>query len=151
ATDRVRSYAEIRLASIKTARALREAGLRRGDLVALVLADAESFLTSLLGASMARVVPASLYPPALMGAADLSPYLQLTGRMLRAGHARAVVTSAALVPAFEGLRRQCPSLSLVLAYEQLDGAVLEPGDRPSLDEIAFVQYTSGSTSTPKGV
>src|SRR5207244_9212813 len=115
-SDRFRSFADIRISSMRAARALREAGLRRGDLVALVLADAEAFLTMLCAASMAGVIPASLYPPALMGAAgDLSRYFQLTAGILRASRATAVVTTAALAPAFDGLRTRCPSLSLVLA------------------------------------
>src|SRR4051812_397636 len=80
-----RSFAEIRESSMKRSRALRDAGLHPGDLVALVLADAEAFLTTLVAASMARLIPASLYPPALMGtAADLPRYLELTAGILRA-------------------------------------------------------------------
>jgi fatty-acyl-CoA synthase len=149
--DTFRSFADIRIASMRAARALREAGLRRGDLVALVIADAEAFLTMLCAASMAGVIPASLYPPALMGAGDLSRYFQLTAGILRAARARAVVTSAALVPAFDGLRPRCPSLSLVIAHEQCEAPLAEPDVLPALDDIAFVQFTSGSTSAPKGV
>src|SRR5436190_495232 len=77
--DTYRSFADIHSASVKASRALRDAGLRRGDVVALVLADAEAFLTMLFAASMAGVIPASLYPPALMGTAgDLPRYLELT-------------------------------------------------------------------------
>ena len=39
-----RSYAEMYAAAVVTATALLEAGLRRGDLVALIVADAEPFL-----------------------------------------------------------------------------------------------------------
>jgi acyl-CoA synthetase (AMP-forming)/AMP-acid ligase II len=148
----IRSFADIRAASMKVSGALREAGLRRGELVALVLGDAEAFLTTLFGASMAGVIPASLYPPALMGTAgDLPRYLELTAGILRASGARAVVTTAALVPAFEGIRERCPALSLVLAQERLDAALAEPDTLPGFDDIAFVQFTSGSTSAPKGV
>ena len=62
-----RSYAEIRHTSFRVAGALREAGLQRGDLVALMINDAEPFLTALLGASLAGLVPASLAPPTVTG------------------------------------------------------------------------------------
>ena len=148
--DVPRSYAEVQRSSWRIARALRESGLRRGDLVALVLGDAEQFLETLFGASMAGVIPASLYPPATTSG-DLSRYMDLTAGILRASGARAVVTARALAPAFEKLRATCPELALVLAIESLDAPAIEPEALPSLDDIAFVQFTSGSTATPKGV
>ncbi len=144
-----RSYAEVHAASLGVARALREAGLRRGDLVAIVVNDAEQFLTTLFGASMAGVVPASLYPPATTG--DLPRYFELTAGILRAASARAVVTSRELAAGFEAMHSICPGLGAVLSREQLDRPPREPDDAPSLDDIAFVQFTSGSTSAPKGV
>jgi acyl-CoA synthetase (AMP-forming)/AMP-acid ligase II len=147
--DTSTSYAEIRRQSLRVARALRDAGLRRGDLVAIVVPDGEQFLTSLFGASIARLIPASLYPPATT--ADLPRYIELTAGILNASEARAVVTSRALAPAFEGARAICPRLSLVLCREDLDAPADEPGEAPSPDDIAFVQFTSGSTSVPKGV
>lgn len=148
--DANRSYADVRLASCRIARALRESGLRRGDLVALVLVDAAQVLTTLFGASMAGVIPASLYPPATTSG-DLARYMDLTAGILRASAARAVVTWRALVPEFERLRATCPDLALVLSIDTLDAPAIEPDAQPSLDDIAFVQFTSGSTATPKGV
>jgi fatty-acyl-CoA synthase len=148
--DAHRSYADVRLASFRIAGGLRESGLRRGDLVALVLGDAEQFLETLFGASMAGVIPASLYPPATTSG-DLSRYLELTAGILRASGARAVVTSRALASAFETLRATCPELALILPVETLDGPAIEPAAPPSIDDIAFVQFTSGSTAAPKGV
>jgi fatty-acyl-CoA synthase len=147
--ETVRSYADMQRAAVHVARALREAGLRRGDLVALVLGDAEQFLTTLFGASMAGVIPASLYPPATTS--DPPRYLELTAAILRASGARAVVTSDALMPAFEEVRASCPELAIVLSRERLDAPAIEPDSLPTLDDIAFVQFTSGSTSMPKGV
>jgi acyl-CoA synthetase (AMP-forming)/AMP-acid ligase II len=144
-----RPYAEVRRAALSVARALREAGLRRGDFVALVLPDAEQFLTALFGASMAGVVPASLYPPPTLG--DQPRYMQLTAAILERAGARAVVTSSELAPSFEALRERIPSLDLVLRRDELDAPPVEPDALPSLDDIAFVQFTSGSTSSPKGV
>ena len=147
--DRRRSFAELQDAARRAAGALRAAGLRRGDLIALVLPDAEAFLTTLFGASIAGLIPASLYPPATAG--DLPRYLELTASILRASGARAVVTTRALAAAFEEARARCPELSLVLCPDDFDGAGVEPDRLPSLDDIAFVQFTSGSTSSPKGV
>ena len=144
-----RSYREIEQEAWRVARSLTEAGLRRGDLVALVIPDPEQFVTALLGASLAGIIPASLYPaPAT---SDLPRYIELTAGILRESGARAIVTSPALVPAFEAIRATCPDLSMVLSRDALDAPAIAPTTRPSPDDIAFVQFTSGSTSSPKGV
>jgi fatty-acyl-CoA synthase len=147
--ETVRSYADIRTAALGVARSLLECGLRRGDLVALVISDAEQFLTALFGASIAGLTPASLYPPATVG--DLPRYIELTTATLRGSGARAVIASAALVPAFAAVRSSCPALDMVLSRSELDAPPIEPVTSPALDDIAFVQFTSGSTSAPKGV
>ena len=144
-----RSYAGLWSQSLSIARSLRAAGLRRGDLVALVLPDAEQFLAALFGASAAGLIPASLPYPATTS--DLPRYLDLTTGILRASDARAVITMAALTPSFEQARASCPALELVLSRDSLDAAPGELDGTPSLDDIAFVQFTSGSTSAPKGV
>src|SRR3989338_10320909 len=135
--DARRSYAELQHESFRVARSLKEAGLQRGDVVALLLLDAEHFLTVLFGASMAGVVPASVYPPATAGGLDR--YFDLTAGILRASGARAVVTTAALASGFEALRPTCPDLALVLLREGLDAPARPPDALPSLHDIAFVQ------------
>jgi fatty-acyl-CoA synthase len=147
--DRWRPYDAMRQSALQVAQSLREAGLRRGDLVALVIADGEQYLTALYGASMAGVTPASLYPPSTT--AELPQYFALTAAMLRAARARAVVTSRDLAASFEAVRPSCPELRMVLTRDSLDAPAAEPDRLPSLDDIAFVQFTSGSTATPKGV
>jgi fatty-acyl-CoA synthase len=152
--ERYRSYAEIYRASCVRAQALANSGLARGDLVGLVIDDAEQFLTMLFAASIAGLVPASLYPPSTT--AEFARYLDATALTLKTARARAVVTSASFVDAIRTLQPRCPDLSLVLADTELDtpsgpsGArICESSARP--DDLAFVQFTSGSTSRPKGV
>ena len=147
--ERRRSYADLQQAARRTAGSFQAAGLRRGDLVGLVLPDPEQFLTTLFGASIAGLIPASIYPPSMTS--DLPRYFELTAAILRASGARAVVTSRALAASFEDARSQCPALSMILCADDLDGPVTELDRRPSLSDIAFVQFTSGSTSSPKGV
>jgi fatty-acyl-CoA synthase len=144
-----RSYAEIYETSRRVSGALRALGLGKGDLVALVVGDAEQFLTTLFGASIAGVIPASLYPPATTS--DLPRYLAATAGILRSCGARAVVTTAGLEPHFAELRSICPELAFVLSCDALDAPDPGPERTVSADDTAFVQFTSGSTSVPKGV
>ncbi len=144
-----RSFADLRLASLRVARALREAGLRPGDLATLVIGDAEQFLTTLCGASLAGIIPASLYPP--VAASNPSAYREATARIIRLAGARAVITSSALRQQFDDMRASCPSIDVVLSRETLDAPPLEPDHTVLLDDIALVQFTSGSTAVPRGV
>jgi fatty-acyl-CoA synthase len=148
-TETRRSYAAVYERSLRVASALRRLGLGRGDLVALVIGDADWFLTALFGASIAGVIPASLYPPAQTSA--LPQYLAATAGLLRSCGARAVVTTASLHAHLDGLQSVCPELSLVVTVDTLDEPASDSHATVKSDDIAFVQFTSGSTTTPKGV
>jgi fatty-acyl-CoA synthase len=147
--ERFRPYADIQARALRIARSLAESGLRRGDLVALVLPEAEEFLTALFGASIGGFVPVSLYAPS--ATTDLRRYFNLTANALRASGASAVVTTPGLSAELEALRATCPELSHVLIWKELDAPPAEPDAPPDLDDVAFIQFTSGSTSAPKGV
>ena len=142
-------YAEMFDSALRVAGSFAALGLRRGDLVAIIVGDPESFLTTLFGASIAGLVPASLYPPS--HTSDLPSYLEATARVLRSCAARGVVTSATLLPHIDSLRSSCPELAVVIAADALQGPALAAADVLPPVDIAFVQFTSGSTAAPKGV
>jgi fatty-acyl-CoA synthase len=150
--DIYRSYADLHAAALGVSRSLRALGLQRGDVVALGIDDAESFLVALYGTSMAGLLPASLHPPG--ATRDPASYYELTARVLGSAGARALVTSPRLVEAFADIQSACPDLATVVSCDQLAdpfGTSADRTDEPGLDDLAFVQFTSGATSEPKGV
>lgn len=149
--DVYRSYADLHTAARGVARSLRHLGLPRGALVALAIDDAEPFLVALYGASMAGLLPASLHPPGTTR--DLDAYHELTAKALRAAGARALVTSPRLLKGFERVRIECPEVRAIVTSDALSGQGWQGGQdwEPDLDDLAFVQFTSGATSEPKGV
>jgi len=151
--DRWRTYASLREQALHVAGSLRDAGVRRGDLVALILPDAEPFLVALAGTSYSGATPASLPPPATT--VGLPRYLERAQALLRASGVRAIVTTrriaSALVEAFASTGASSLADGVVLVFDDLDGAAIEPDVAPALGDVALVQFTSGSTSSPKGV
>jgi fatty-acyl-CoA synthase len=129
-------------------------GLIKGDRLALVIPEPHEFVLTFLGAVMAGIVPIPVFPPT--GFKAKASYLETVAHIVRAAGARALVTIEAAKAAVEPLRGPQTGVELLLIAEQVFGpeaAPLHPVRWPRIEpqDLCFLQFTSGSTSMPKGV
>lgn len=144
------SYTAVERMSGRFGGALQALGLRKGDRVALILPNNDDFVLCFFGAIRAGIIPAPIYPP--MPVAQLQPYLDNTRHIVAKSGARVLVTTARIKRLLGTVQAACPALEQVVAIEGIRESS-EPlkGERIRLDDVAFLQFTSGSTSRPKGV
>ncbi len=143
------SFAQLLEEALAVAGGLRAAGLQPGESVALILPDSRAFLTTFFGASCAGLVPVPLYPPTRLD--QLGSYLRATTPSVTASRATAIVTTTPLRRLFGDLQAHVPTVRAVLGVERLAGPPLGTPVTSGLEDPVFLQFTSGSTSDPKGV
>lgn len=143
------TFAELRTRAFAVGAELRARGARRGDRAVLVCPSVIEFVVGFFGCVVAGVIAVPLSPPRRVAGrdavanivADCAPRFALSTAVYAAELARSGPPSLR-DPAIEWLHVG-------------DGAppVDEPQglERPARDDLAFLQYTSGSTSAPKGV
>ena len=148
--EQVLPYAELRRRAQVTARKLLSLGLKRGDRVAVVAETGPDFMVVFFACQYAGLMPCPM--PYSMHIGGKYSYVERVAGMLRAARACMVVSSGELLANMQESAAKV-GLDLVLTHEALqakpEAAVkLAPF---AADEDAYVQYSSGSTSHPKGV
>ncbi len=144
------TFVRIEAETASRAKALQDLGLRKGDRLGLVVIEPEDFVLNFLAALRVGVVPVPLYPPMSFGALDA--YAERTARVLSDAEARFVLVSSKLQNILWSLVDAVPTLEKLVTVESLREVTGTP-DYPEItpEDLAFLQYTSGSTSDPKGV
>jgi 1-acyl-sn-glycerol-3-phosphate acyltransferase len=144
------SYQDLWSGATRVASSLCQRSVKPGDRVALMLATGESYFFSFFGILLAGAVPVPIYPPARPS--QLEEHLRRHGRILQNAGVGTLITFHQAQGVARLLRTQVPSLHHIVDWAELDNAASPP---PSLarkgEDIAFLQYTSGSTGDPKGV
>ena len=140
------SYSDLLRQSQSSAATLHNAGVRPGDRVAIILPTGPEFLQALFGALWLGAIPVPLYPPVRLG--HLAEYQTRTANMLRVVHAKTVVTNTAIravlgAPVVHAAR--CITLT-----QATDSAFDTAAPRRD-DDVALIQFSSGTTVEPKPV
>ncbi len=147
------SYAEMWRRAQRCAAALQAMGVRRGDRVGLILPDSSEFIDCIFGAMLAGAIAVPVYPPMNLGQFDA--YLTNTTHILRQAGCSVVLTDARVRPILGKLMGSVPGLRVIETYAaalaDIDTRAEPRGVVVAPDDVAFLQFTSGSTSRPKGV
>ena len=144
------TYGDLARGAREVAAGLVEQGLVPQQTVAIMLPTSLEFFLSFYGILLAGGIPVPIYPPARLS--QVEDHLRRQSTILNSAQSVLLITvpEARLLAQF--LRSQVPSLRAIVTVADLRRAREQPA-LPSLkaDDVAFIQYTSGSTGNPKGV
>jgi 1-acyl-sn-glycerol-3-phosphate acyltransferase len=147
------TYGELLAAAREVAGGLRDGGIVPGQCVALMLPTGLEFLQSFYGILLAGAIPVPIYPPTRPG--QIEDHLRRQAGILQNCEAAALVSFDAARMVARILSGLVPTLRTVTTPQALraagSGAAAAADHCGLAAEIAFIQYTSGSTGDPKGV
>jgi len=146
------TYGELLARARRIAGALVHRGLEPGQTAALMLPSGLDYFVSFLGIQLAGGVPVPLYPPARKS--QVEDHLRRQAGILRNAQVRVLVAAPEVRTLARLLVPLVPELREVTTPAELETGVATdgaPAPRGDTADVAFLQYTSGSTGDPKGV
>jgi acyl carrier protein len=132
------------------AAALQHGGLKPSGRVAIMLPTSDEYFFAFMGILLAGGVPVPIYPPARRS--QIEDHLRRNSVILRNCGASIMIIIPEAKRFAQVLKTQVESLrSLVTVAELMAQSQIHQETRIGSKDIAFLQYTSGSTGNPKGV
>jgi acyl-CoA synthetase (AMP-forming)/AMP-acid ligase II len=145
---------KIKVTSLPTANSQRRPeswrDIKPAEPVAIMLPSSPDYFFSFFGVLMAGGIPVPIYPPARPS--QLEDHMRRHVRILDNCLATTLITVAEAKRVAQLLKSQARNLRHIVSVSELMASSAIP-TLPTLsaDDIAFLQYTSGSTGNPKGV
>jgi fatty-acyl-CoA synthase len=145
------TYSALLEGAERIAAGLAARGIHRGDTVAIMLPTGAEFLQAFMGVLIAGGIAVPLYPPARLD--RMAEYLERQARILANAEARVMIAMPEAAPVARVLRTLAPALSVIVTVDQVSERSRRGGEPVTIgaDDAALIQYTSGSTGSPKGV
>ena len=144
------TFAELYERALTAAGTLRDRGIQPGDRVVIVSPTEVGFYDAFFGTLCCGAVPVPVYPPLRLG--KLEEWVARTATLVRCAGAKAIIAdrrSRRLLG--QVVARVAVELGVV-ALEELDkSAPLRGFVGPGPDDLALVQFSSGTTRTPAPV
>lgn len=148
--EHVLNYAQLRGRAIETAKRLLNSGLEGGDRIAIVAETTPDFVITFFACQYAGLIPCPVPYSMYIGGRDA--YVSRLSGMFASASVAAAISSDALKNQV-GDAAGAAGVARVMSHSELaeiDAAGAEPVPFGP-DDVAYIQYSSGSTSNPKGV
>lgn len=124
------------------------AGDRRGDRVGILAANSPEFVSALLGVFAANT--AAVPMPAQPTAGGLTSYLEQMDKLIHTAGLRSILVGPPFDDFGDAIRSRHPDVSVISVADCEPLPEPPQATSPRPDDLAVIQYSSGSTSSPKG-
>lgn len=148
------TYQELLRGATQVASGLLELGLNNKESVVIMLPTSRNYFFSFFGVLLAGGIPVSVYPPGHLK--QIEEHLRRHAAITANSLASIMITMPEMKRFAKIMHAQVENLRHLVTMSDLAALTPTPPEsfrRPALgpDDIAFLQYTSGSTGAPKGV
>lgn len=148
--EEIITYGKLLDKSLIVADQLLKKGLLPGDTIAIMQPTNPGFFYSFFGALLINCIPVPIYPP--FRPHQIEAYAKQEAKILQNAEVRLLITFQEAENLSKLLRAFIPSLKEITTINALLNASQKaPIFGATASDPAMIQYTSGSTSSPKGV